>query len=709
MTNYKQDTKNIWFPNQEEPIYDPSHLKQIAEFKAYWKKETDRCLHGFHLADGQVYISGWMYFHTVYWKIAAYKEQEKGKRIRKIITPVLRDTDWIVAEDFVKCESEGKFYNLVGSRDWGKSIIGASRAGYGYTLLNNSEAVISGGAENYIKLVTDKIEDGLTNIHPIWKKNRLSNDWKKEVKAGWKDKKTNQIDPKSSNSKIVMRNYENGIKSMAANGTRPGFHLIDEEGTILHLIACIKDSDGCWWSSSDEEEEQGKQVKPSCLVMLTGTGGDMEVGAEAGEVFNNPVAYNMLAFDNPETGGKMGRFIDALMSRMAYKEKKSLSEYLGISHPDLDHITILVTNRDRAMKEWWEPTYAKALKSGNQKTVTKFLAYWPLKASDCFLVVNSNPYNVDAAKKHQLKLRLLSQEMHDGTLGQRVEIFHDGERVRHKHSDKWPITQFPVKDQLTDAPVIMWEPPISENPPWGLYIAGVDPYRFDSAETSDSLGAVYIYKRMHEIASEKYQDMFVASYVSRPKTVDEWNEQARLLIKYYNAFTLCENDDMTFIRYMQNKGDDFYLADQPDWLKDIVPFSTVNRGKGIHRSSEKVRNFLRTCLKRYFDDVLHKELDPNDGSELSEILGVTRIKDIMLLEEIVKFHKDGNFDREVAASLAIALADKMQPLGKVFGSGADPRYQAYFGKKVETSSLFTSSPSSAFGTPKRKYKRPSLF
>lgn len=691
--NYTQPTINIWFPDQKEPLYDPSDASLMARFKAYWKRERDRCINGFPFAGGQVHISGWLYWHTVYWKIASYPEREDGKKLRTIITPQLRDTDWIVDGDFTKCEQEGKFYNLVGSRDWGKSIIGGSRAGWLYSLFNNSESVISGGADNYIKLVTDKIEDGLTNVHPMWKKNRLSNDWKREVKAGWKDKKSNQIDPKSSNSRILMRNYENGIKSMAANGTRPGFHIIDEEGTIQYLIACIKDSDGCWWS--------GGGSKPSCLVMLTGTGGDMEVGAEAGEVFNNPDAYNMLSFDNPETGGRMGRFIDALMSRMKYKEEQTLSQYLGISHPDLDRVKILVTNRERALKEWWEPTYAKNLKSGNQKTITKFLAYWPLKASDCFLVVNSNPYNVDAAQKQKAKLLTMAQGMHDGTIGQRVEIFYDGEKIRHKHSEKWPVTEFPVKSQSTDCPVVMWEPPISDSPPWGLYIAGVDPYRQDDAEYSSSLGAVYIYKRMHEISSEHYQDMFVASYVARPKSVDEWNEQARLLIKYYNAFTLCENDDMTFIRYMQNKGDDFYLADQPQWLKDIVPFSNVNRGKGIHRSSEKVRTFLRTCFKRYLDDVVNKELG-DDGSVMREILGVSRVQDVMLLEEVIKFHKDGNFDREVAASLAIALADKMQPLGKVMASGSDPRYQAYFDKQKTIRGPFAPAQNPFGQTAKRK-------
>lgn len=689
MNKFTQPTKNIWF-DQKEPLYDPSDPKLNKQFKDYWKREKDRCINGFYLADGQVFISGWLYFHTVYNKIAAYIEDDKGKKHREIITPELWDTHWDVAQDFLECENQGVFYNLVGSRDWGKSIIGASRAAHLYTFYSNSESVISGGADNYIKLVTDKIEDSLTNIHPIWKKNRIANDWKREVKAGWKDKKTNQIDPKSSNSRVLMRNYENGIKSMAANGTRPGFHLIDEEGTIQHFIACLKDSDGCWWS--------GGGTKPSCLVMCTGTGGDMEVGAQAGEVFNKPRAYNMLAFPNPETGGEMGRFISALRSRRKFKEEKPLSEYLGISHPDLDRVTIYVSNEERALKEWWKPAYERALKSGNQKTIIKFKAYWPLVASDCFLQISSNNYNVEAAKKQKLALLKFAEEMHDGFIGERVEIFHDGEKIRHKHSNKLPVTQYPHNDENTDAPVMMWEPPI-QNPPWGLYVAGVDPYRQDSAEYSDSLGAVYIFKRMHEISSEKYQDMFVAAYVARPGSVDDWNEQARLLIKYYNAFTLCENDDMTFIRYMQNKGDDFYLADQPEWLKDVVPHSTVNRGKGIHRSSEKVRNFLRTCLKRWLDDVLDQQRDEN-GSVTSEVLGVSRVKDLMLLEEIIKFNKDGNFDREVAASLAVALADKMAPLGKVQSVGDDPRYQSYYNahrqptqNKTKSNSLFTNSSS----------------
>jgi hypothetical protein len=683
----------LWFPDQVEPVYDPTDFVSMYQFNEYWKREKDRCMNGFYIADGQVKVPGRLYFHTVYGKIAAYIEKKKGEKtvkVREIITPLLRDLEWEIFNDLEVCQEDGKFYDLFGSRDFGKSIIAASCAAHQYTFYDNSESVISGGADNYIKLATDKIEDFLTNLHPILKKQRIANDWKREVRAGWKDKSTNQIHPKSSHSRILMRNYENGTKSMAANGTRPGFHLIDEKGTIQYLIACIKDSDGCWWSGGGD--------KPSCLVFLAGTGGDMEKGAEAAEIAFNPEAYNFLAFDNPETGGKMGRFINALKARMTYKEPKTLAEYLGINHPDLQKITILVSNEERALKEWWEPQYAKALKSGNQKTITKFKAYWPIQPSDCFLVIAANNYNVEAAKRQ--KAKIIAEEYQPDY----VEMYHDGEKIKTRKSNKFPLTQFPVKDQSTDTPIVIYEHPI-ENPPWGLYLAGVDPYRQDESAYSESLGAIYVYKRMHDIVGEKFQDMIVASYVGRPGKVDDWNEQARLLIRYYNAFTLVENDDMTFIRYMQNKGDDYLLCDQPEWLKDVVPNSTVNRGKGIHRSSEKVRNFLRGCAKRYLDDIIHQERDEK-GSVITEVLGVSRVLDAMLLEEIIKFNKDGNFDREVAFSLVCALADKMAPIGKVARTDTDPRYQSLYNRnKNQASSLFNNRKNTFTHTKRRLFSR----
>jgi|SRR5882757_587301 len=1017
MNHYTQDTVNIFFPDQEEPIYDPTDPISDYQFKEYWKRERDRCINGFHIADGQVYIPGELYNHCVYWKIAAYIDNPiSGRKSRKIITPILRDIEWMIFKDVDTCRRDGKFYNLVGSRDFGKalinsatlytttgeieignskvgdqiygadgklttitgvypqgsidifkitlndgrvlyccdnhiwkvwnsrkkkyenlplniirkdyllpkkvsyknrkgieykyaipnneaveyndndttpidpyflglwlgdgdnryirittvdreikqyvekyaglnnllvkdsgkygyritsgtvgtrkyrrnhvytkfkdlqliqnkhipsayfytsienrmnllrglmdtdgscskdgtvefstsnvklakdfyrlvrslgiiatckkrksgykkngiyiqtkdsyrftlltdklifklerklknikshrservsivsiesygkenatcitvdnkdqlfltdnytvthnSIIAASLAGHNYSFFDNSESVISGGESSYIKLATNKIEDGLTNYHPVFKKNRISSDWKKEVRAGWKDKSSNQPSDKSSNSAIIVRNYEMGTKTMAANGTRPGFHLIDEIGTIPNLIGCVKDSDGCWWSGGGD--------KPSCLVMLAGTGGDMEVGQEAADIFYAPDVYNMLAFEDTwETGKKIGRFIPATMAKMAFKEPMRLSDYLGIDHPDLDKITILVSNEEKAFKEWWEPTHAKA-KKGGAKTLTKFLAYWPLKPSDSFLIIQANNFNIHAARFQQSRLK------ENNITGSSVEIINDGEKLIHKFINKQPVSEFPIKSTERDGCVVMYEAPVM-GAPRGLYVAGIDPYKQDQAKYSDSLGAVYIFKRIHDIKSEKYQDMIVAQYVGRPESMITWYETTRNLLKYYNAIALCENEDYGFIQYMLSKHEGHYLSDQPEWLKDVIPNSKVNRTKGIH-ANIKIINYINGLLKEYTEEVISTDRDES-GVIIKEVIGMSKILDIMLLEEIIKFG-EGNFDRIRAIALAIAMARHLDPIYKVSEENGDPRYKSYFEKNKNKPQLF---------------------
>jgi len=689
MVQYKQDTKNIWFPNQVEPVYDPSDPNQMFLFNTYWKAERDRCINGFYLDKGKtLYVSGWLYFHTVYWKISMYETLYEGtpqeRTVREIKTPILRDIDWVIANDLVECEKQGKFYSLIGSRGFGKSIIAASRAGWLYTFFNNSQSVISAGATNYIKLVTDKIEDGLTNLHPIFVKNRLTSNWKMEVMAGWKDKTTNAPHPKSSKSQILMRNFEDGNNSMVCNGTRPGFHLIDEIGTLKNLIGCYKDSDGCWWA--------GSTGKPSCLVFITGTGGDMEVGAEAAEMFYDPKSYNLLEFDNTwEGGGKIGRFVEAGTGVRKYLKEKTLNEYLNIDKKviDVSHIPIMVSDIAEYDRDWWQPKFDNAKKSGNSKTLLKFKAYWCKKPSDSFIILTKNDFNTEEAKRQQKNIR------NNNLQGVAVDLLYaDNGVVIHDFSEKLPITEFPVKTQSKDAPVMIYEFPMP-NPPFGLYVAGVDPYRHSESEYSDSLGTVYIYKRMHEIGSEKYQDMFVASYAARPGDIKEWNETARRLIKFYNARTLCENDEMSFINYMIDKGDGHYLEDQPEWLRLIVPNTKVNRKKGIHRSAKQIRDFLDGQLKEYLDQVVHEEKDEN-GSVVKQLYGTVRILDPMLLEEIVRFDKEKNFDRVIAAELAVALANKLNPILKVNSLEADNRIKAYFSKLIGNGGKKQQRPKSVF-------------
>lgn len=676
MTNYQRNTKNIWFPFQREP--DP---KDKDLFNAYWAMEKDRLMHGFYIADGQVFVSGWLYWHTVYWTIEI-DTRINGRSFKGLGQPLFRDLDWEMATNKERAEKEQKIIELVGSRRFGKSVWDSSIAGYYYTFFRDVEACISGGFANDIKIVTDKIETGLTHLHPVFQKQRLKNNWKDEVRAGFKDKKTGNPSPASSNSRIVVRNYQEGNNTMACNGLAPKFHVIDEIGKIPNLINCFNDTLPCWINSTGMFS----------VVILSGTGGDMEVGKDAAEMFFKPTGYGILEFDDVwEHRGKIGWFVPATKARNEFKYPQSLSKYLGISHPDLDNIEILVSDEEKCLKEFIEPERAKAAKTGNPAAVLKIKAYFPIKPSECFLVLSSNPFDTEAAEKQLFKIKNLG-----GYSGVPVELKEDENgKVYHVSTDRYPITEFPLREQSPDGCIMIYEFPIN-NPPWLLYVGGIDPYKQDRAKYSDSLGTVVIFKRLHNITDEKFQDMIVATYTGRPGNKVEWYENARKLLKFYNASALCENDDMGFIDYMlYAKQEGHYLADQPSFIKEIHPNTTVNRTKGIH-ATEKIRHFLNGKLESYQREVLFERKD-DDGNIAEEITGTTRILDPMLLEEMIKYNNKGNFDRVVAASLAITYARSLDPTIKI--EAEDPYMEAYWKAKPSKSLFVDSRP--VFGKNKK--------
>ena len=79
---------------------------------------------------------------------------------------------------------------------------------------------------------------------------------------------------------------------------------------------------------------------------------------------------------------------------------------------------------------------------------------------------------------------------------------------------------------------------------------------------------------------------------------------------------------------------------------------------------------------------------------------MAKILDPVLLEEMIQYNESGNFDRIIAAELAIALAMKLDPiLGRV-GDKEDVRLTSMH-KKNKKNKLFTES-RGLFGRKKNK-------
>jgi len=638
------------------------------EFKQLIDWEVEKIMGG--VTVNGVYFSGWLYWHLNHWYIRIDDTDNYGNDVRITSLPELRDNEWIRAEYLEKCRVDRQGYMEIGGRQGGKSEMEASYFSMNATIFQNTQNVIVCGNDNDLSLLKDKVDFGLRKLWKGIAIPRLDKTWRgNQVRLGYKTKDGDD----NIWSYIIIRNAKDGNNTEVAAGTTAKSFIMDEVGKYPFseayeaAVPALKGKNGL-----------------RAVPILVGTGGSFDKGQEAENFFYNPDANNFLAVTDEATGKKTCIFLSGIYRQDA-KVETTLGDWLikerNISLPDdsdLFSMPMKVADKEKAISLIQKDREEKR-KNPDATLYLKSVMYYPLTPEECFLRNHDNIFNVTAAKKQKANL------LADDLKGTPVILSHDGEKIVHEFTDKQPITNFPLKTgDNKDAPIVIYEFPI-EDPPYGLYVAGVDPYRQGKAEYSSSLGAVYIYKRMHEINSEKYQDMFVASYVARPDSQDDWNEQARLLCKFYNARVLCENDELSFINYMISKGDAFLLEAQPQWLKEIVPNTTQKRDFGISRAADKVRTFLNSALKKYSEEIIHREFDEN-GSVIREEMQMRKILDAVLLEEMIKFNDEGNFDRIIAASLAIAQALKMDP---IIGAVKEKRDSPY-GKKKLKNKLFAS-------------------
>ena len=650
-----------WMINQKR-IPD----KESDEYKAFFDYHKDLCMNGC-MMDG-TYINPFLYWHLNAWHTEVDIIDEYGRINQKYANPLLRDNEWLVTNEIDRAHREKKGLVILGIRRFAKSVIEASYIAQGATFDENSQNIIAGLNAPDIKLITDKIDKGLNFLPKAWRWQRVEDNWKNQVTLGIKTRGGERI----PFSQILIRNLDDGNNEEAIAGTKPRRLIIDEigKGNFLRgLQAAIPGfTTPFGWG---------------CSPILTGTGGDMKKFMDAKSLMFDVENFNFLTYNNAKDDKRIHGLFIYNKYRMEAKEDSSLGVFLDKPKSSILHkVPMMVSNEELADKVT-NDNLERLKKAGDRLAYLKEKMYYPQEVDDIFLNEDTNIFDISAAKRQ--KNRLLENDK----TGTPVTLYDDGEGVKHEFTDKMPISNFPLKaTDLKDAPVVIYEFPM-ENPPYGLYVAGIDPYRQGKSAYSSSLGSVYIYKRMHAISGDKYQDMFVASYCARPDKKETWENQARYLIKYFNARALCENDEISFIDHMISKGDAQYLERQPSWLKEIVPTTTVRRDYGIHRSSEKIRDFLHGCLKKYSEEIIHSEID-DDGEVVSQTKGMAKILDPLLLEEMMQYNESGNFDRIIAAELAVALAMKLDPiLGKV-GSKEDVRLTSMFNKNKKNK-LFTES------------------
>ena len=244
-------------------------------------------------------------------------------------------------------------------------------------------------------------------------------------------------------------------------------------------------------------------------------------------------------------------------------------------------------------------------------------------------------------------------------------------KIVAKSSNKLPIMEFPIskKTENKEGVICVYERP-HKDPQFGMYYASVDPVGEGKTTTSESLCSIYIYKNPVEVIEDEgdgkvrnsiERDRIVASWCGRFDDLNKTHERIELLIEWYNAWTLVENNVALFIQYMISKKKQKYLVpkDMILFLKDIGANRNVFQAYGW----KNVGTIFKGTILSYGIEFLKEELDHEtlpDGTIVKTIYGVERIPDPMLLKEMQAYREGLNVDRLVAFCALVAFAKVQQ-------------------------------------------------
>jgi hypothetical protein len=234
-----------------------------------------------------------------------------------------------------------------------------------------------------------------------------------------------------------------------------------------------------------------------------------------------------------------------------------------------------------------------------------------------------------------------------------------------KLTDKRPIMDFPVPKKLEDKTgvLVVWERPI-ENPSFGTYYASIDPVSEGKTTTSDSLCSIYVMKapveitKIHAGETETYieQDKIVAAWCGRFDDIKRTHQKLELIIEWYNAWALIENNISLFIQYMIQRRKHKYLVpkNQIVFLKDLGANANVYQEYGWKNTGTLFKAHLLSYAIEYTREELDQET-MEDGTVVRTTYGIERIPDPMLLKEMREYALGVNVDRLVSFCALVAF------------------------------------------------------
>ena len=609
-----------------------------TDYVKYWERETDRCLNGYTAPDGDQ-ITGYHYFYLNYCPIMRLIETEyvdrngdtRKRRERIFDFPKFWDYDYYYFNAVEEAETVGKHMAVLKCRQRGYSFKGAAMLVRNYELIPGSKNFAVASEQKFL------IGDGLLtkawqimdfiDKNTAWAKQRLTSTRMERV-SGYKvtdefGKQTEQ-GYLSSITGITLKSDPERIR-----GTRGRLVLWEESGKFPSLLDA--------WRVEQPAVETDDGVAFGLMISF-GTGGTEGASFDGLKaLFYKPKAYNVLSFpniwdDNAEQT-ECGFFVPAWSNLESFDDD---GKYI---YMDEDGNSLREKTIEELIKQ------RNIIKDGgaSQQSIDRFISERPIKPQEAILELGKNIFPRKLLMDQLTRIRTNKKLQ---SMKHVVDLQWDGDggviAIEKKTGD---ITNYPLKkDQKPAGSVVIWEYPVKD-PPFGLYIGGCDPYDHDESFTN-SLGSTFIFKRVQ--AGEAWTDVIVAEYSGRPDTAEEYYENVRKLLLFYNARLLFENERKGIYPYFTNKHCDYLLADQPDKvISELFKNSTVQRRKGCHMTKQ-----IRAYGEGLILEWMMEEYEPGHPN-------IERIFREPLIEELIMDDQVRNVDRVIALCMVMIYREEL--------------------------------------------------
>ncbi len=606
------------------------------DFIKYWEKEKNKC------RTGVLYINKdktWFITRDYYmWLnfLPIYDKEEKKYGFAKV-----RDAQYHMALYEFLAEANNEHAAILKKRQIASSYFHMAKLLNQYWFEEGSVCKIGASLKDYINdkgswKFLEEYRDFL-NEHTAWY--RPSNPekvllWQQQIEV----KIDNRKFKKGLKSKIQGASFEKNPTTGVGGPTTYFFH--EEAGIAPKMMDTYEYLRPAMLSG----------METTGMFIAAGSVGDLEQCKPLKEMILNPKAHGVREVetdltDSDGTISKAGLFIPEQWSMPPYIDKfgnSLVSEALNAIKKEREEWKVNLNPEQYQLRISQKPT-----------NIAEAFAY---RKESIF------PQGIIHRQLKKIEDKEYSYE--------HIELNRTQDGIQAKRSNKLPISKFPVSRKLQDKTgcLVVWERPVS-NPGFGMYYAGIDPVSEGKTTTSDSLCSIFVYKNPVEITRETIdgiehiieKDKIVAAWCGRYDDINKTHTQLELIIEWYNAWTVVENNISLFIQHMISKKKQRYLVPKSQilFLKDLGSNKSVFSEYGWKNTGILFKSHLISYAIEFLREETDQDFDEN-GNTISSTLGIERIPDPMLLKEMLAYQPGVNVDRLVAFSSLIAFAKVQQ-------------------------------------------------